>query len=33
VLYIAQTSSLTGSTIIVDGGQHLVGFERDFSLL
>src|SRR5690625_2754910 len=33
VLYIARTSSLTGSTIIVDGGQHLVGFERDFSLL
>jgi len=33
VLYIANTPSLTGHTIIVDGGQHLVGFERDFSLL
>lgn len=33
VLYIAHTPSLTGHTILVDGGQHLVGFERDFSLL
>lgn len=33
VLYIANTSSLTGSTILVDAGQHLMGLERDFSLL
>jgi len=33
VLYIAQTPSLTGNTIIVDGGQHLMGLDRDFSLL
>lgn len=33
VLYIAHTPSLTGSTIIVDGGQHLMGLDRDFSLL
>jgi len=33
LLYIVHTPSLTGSTIIVDGGQHLMGLERDFSLL
>ncbi|MFA5490273.1 MAG: short-chain dehydrogenase, partial [Candidimonas sp.] len=32
VLFAAQSRSMTGTTIIVDGGQHLVGFKRDFSL-
>lgn len=33
VLYIANTPSLTGSCIVVDAGQHLLGLQRDFSLL
>ena len=33
VLYIALTPSLTGSCIVVDAGQHLLGLQRDFSLL
>ncbi len=33
VLYILQTPSLTGSCIVVDAGQHLLGLQQDFSLL
>lgn len=33
VLYIVNTPSLTGSCIVVDAGQHLLGLQRDFSLL
>lgn len=33
VLYIANTPSITGSFIVVDGGQHLLGLQRDVSLL
>lgn len=33
VLHVAQTSSITGSFIVVDGGQHLLGLQRDVSLL
>lgn len=33
VLYILQTPSLTGSCILVDAGQHLLGLQQDFSLL
>ncbi len=32
VLFAAQNRSLTGTTIVVDGGQHLLGLQRDFSL-
>ncbi|MEY2948669.1 MAG: hypothetical protein RL084_2066, partial [Pseudomonadota bacterium] len=24
---------ITGTTLLVDGGQHLMKFERDFSLM
>lgn len=33
VLFAAQSRSITGTAIIVDGGQHLMGLPRDFSLL
>ncbi len=33
VRFALQNSSLTGTTILVDGGQHLLRFERDFSLM
>lgn len=33
VLYVANTPSITGSFIVVDGGQHLLGLQRDVSLL
>lgn len=33
VLFAATNPAITGTTILVDGGQHLVGFERDFSLM
>lgn len=33
VVFALANSSLTGTTIVVDGGQHLVGFERDFSMM
>lgn len=33
VLYVANTPSITGSCIVVDGGQHLLGLQRDVSLL
>jgi len=33
VLFALQNRSLTGTTVLVDGGQHLVRFERDFSLM
>ncbi|GAA5233241.1 SDR family oxidoreductase [Verticiella sediminum] len=33
VLFAAGNPSITGTTILVDGGQHLVGFARDFSLM
>lgn len=33
VLYVTSTPSLTGSCIVVDGGQHLLGLQRDVSLL
>lgn len=33
VLHVANTSSITGSFIVVDGGQHLLGLQRDVSLL
>lgn len=33
VLFALENQSITGTTLLVDGGQHLMKFERDFSLL
>jgi NAD(P)-dependent dehydrogenase (short-subunit alcohol dehydrogenase family) len=33
VLFALQNQSITGTTLLVDGGQHLMKFERDFSLM
>lgn len=33
VLFALRNRSLTGTTVLVDGGQHLMRFERDFSLM
>lgn len=33
VCFAVRSRAITGTTIVVDGGQHLVGFERDFSLM
>lgn len=33
VLFALDNRSLTGSTLLVDGGQHLMRFERDFSMM
>jgi len=31
--FALANNSLTGTTLVVDGGQHLMRFERDFSLM
>jgi hypothetical protein len=33
VRFALDNRSVTGSTLLVDGGQHLQRFERDFSLM
>ncbi|NCN97737.1 MAG: SDR family oxidoreductase [Rhodoferax sp.] len=33
VAFALANQSITGTTLLVDGGQHLMKFERDFSLL
>ncbi len=33
VLFALTNQSMTGTTLLVDGGQHLMKFERDFSLM
>lgn len=33
VVFVAQNRAFTGSTMLVDGGQHLVRFDRDFSMM
>jgi NAD(P)-dependent dehydrogenase (short-subunit alcohol dehydrogenase family) len=33
VAFALNNNSITGTTLLVDGGQHLMKFERDFSLL
>ncbi len=33
VRFALETGSITGTTLLVDGGQHLRKFERDFSLM
>jgi len=33
VRFALENSSITGTTLLVDGGQHLMRFDRDFSLM
>lgn len=33
VLFALTNQSITGTTLLVDGGQHLMKFDRDFSLM
>ena len=33
VLFALHNRSITGTTLLVDGGQHLMKFDRDFSLM
>ncbi len=33
VKFALENSSITGTTLLVDGGQHLQRFERDFSMM
>ena len=33
VLFALENSSITGTTLLVDGGQHLQRFSRDFSMM
>lgn len=33
VAFALENQSITGTTLLVDGGQHLMKFDRDFSLL
>ena len=33
VLFAAENPAITGTTLLIDGGQHLVRFERDFSMM
>ena len=33
VVFAMQNRAITGTTLLVDGGQHLMKFERDFSLM
>jgi len=33
VAFALQNRSITGTTLLVDGGQHLMKFDRDFSLM
>jgi NAD(P)-dependent dehydrogenase (short-subunit alcohol dehydrogenase family) len=33
VRFALENESITGTTLMVDGGQHLMKFERDFSLM
>lgn len=33
VRFALENGSVTGTTLLVDGGQHLMKFERDFSLM
>lgn len=32
-VFVAHNPAITGTTLLVDGGQHLVGFARDFSMM
>ena len=33
VKFALENPSITGTTLLVDGGQHLMKFDRDFSLM
>ena len=33
VKFALENQSITGTTLLVDGGQHLMKFDRDFSLM
>jgi NAD(P)-dependent dehydrogenase (short-subunit alcohol dehydrogenase family) len=33
VKFALENASITGTTLLVDGGQHLMKFERDFSFM
>jgi NAD(P)-dependent dehydrogenase (short-subunit alcohol dehydrogenase family) len=33
VKFALENASITGTTLVVDGGQHLMKFDRDFSLM
>ena len=33
VKFALENASITGTTLLVDGGQHLMKFERDFSMM
>ncbi|WP_370261663.1 SDR family oxidoreductase [Limnobacter sp.] len=33
VLFAVQSKAITGTTLVVDGGQHLVPMSRDFSMM
>lgn len=33
VRFAVSNPAITGTTLLIDGGQHLVGFSRDFSLM
>ena len=33
VKFALDNASITGTTLLVDGGQHLMKFDRDFSLM
>ena len=33
VKFVLENQSITGTTLLVDGGQHLTRFERDFSMM
>jgi len=33
VRFALENRSITGTTLLVDGGQHLQKFDRDFSLM
>jgi NAD(P)-dependent dehydrogenase (short-subunit alcohol dehydrogenase family) len=33
VRFALENNSITGTTLVVDGGQHLMKFDRDFSLM
>lgn len=33
IVFACHNKSITGTTLLIDGGQHLSSFERDFSLM
>jgi hypothetical protein len=33
VRFALDNGAITGTTLLVDGGQHLMKFDRDFSLM